>query len=61
MWNIEYKPDHNSEVWIILESFEDMMSACNHASLVSSEYYKIKVTGEDGSAIWSTSWMSHMK
>lgn len=55
MWNVEYKTNKNSQAWAVLESYDNMTSACINASRVASEYFMIKVTGQDGNVIWSKS------
>ena len=53
MWNIEYKPNKDSQAWVILDSYDNKTSACINASRASDNYFMIKVTEPDGSVIWS--------
>ena len=53
MWIVQYIPNNDSQPWSILDSYEKKTSAILHASRVSGEYFKVKVTGPDGSLIWN--------
>lgn len=53
MWLVEYKPNNDSQEWIVLDSFEDKASALSHASRITADYYMVKVTDPEGSVIWS--------
>ena len=53
MWIVHYIPNNDSQPWSTLESYDNKASAIIHASRVSAEYFMVKVTGQDGSIIWS--------
>jgi len=53
MWMVEYKPNNETQAWVILDSHDNKTSACFKASRVSIDYYMVKVTEPDGSVIWS--------
>ena len=53
MWNIQYKPDKNSQEWLILNSYDNRTTACFHAYSIANKYYMVIVTEPDGSVIWS--------
>jgi hypothetical protein len=53
MWVVEYKPDNNSEAWVILDSHDNKTSACFKAFRLSVDCFMVKVTEPDGSVIWS--------
>ena len=52
MWNIEYKPNNNSQEWVTLDSYDNKTSACINAYRVSGDYFMVKVIDTDGSVIW---------
>jgi hypothetical protein len=53
MWKVEYKPDKNSQVWIVLNTYDDQSSAFITASHVSSDCFMVIVKDPEGSVIWS--------
>ncbi len=53
MWKVEYKPNNDSQTWILLESYDSKASALLHASRVSADYFMIKVTDPDGATVWA--------
>ena len=47
MWNVEYKPNGNSQPWYTLRSYDNKTSACFKASLVSADYFIVKLIDTD--------------
>ncbi|MCW8852474.1 MAG: hypothetical protein OQK44_07380 [Gammaproteobacteria bacterium] len=54
MWKVEYKPNNDSQPWTLLESYDNKASAILHASKVSAEYFRIKVTDPDCTVVWAS-------
>ena len=53
MWNVEYKADIDSQSWTILDTCSTQESALFCAYWIVTKYPMVKVTGPDGSLIWS--------
>lgn len=54
MWVVHYRRDNVSQPWSILDAYDKKLSAIIKAYQISTEYFMIKVTGPDGSVVWST-------
>ena len=54
MWVLHYIPEHVSQPWSILETFDERVHAIIKAYQVSHQYYMVKVTDVEGRIIWSS-------
>ncbi|VAW51989.1 hypothetical protein MNBD_GAMMA05-2038 [hydrothermal vent metagenome] len=52
MWTIKYKPNNDSQAWLILESYDNKSQALLHAACASGGYFKVNVVDPDYNIIW---------
>jgi len=52
MWTVRYKPNNDSQAWLILESYENKAQALLNAARVAGDYFKVKVIDPDCNIIW---------
>lgn len=53
MWRVQCKADKDSQSWATLASYDNEVSAIDHATRVAADCVTVIVTDPEGSVIWS--------
>ncbi len=52
MWTVKYKPNNDSQAWLILESYKSKSQALLHAARISGRYFRVNVINSNYNIIW---------